>query len=127
MFSAGRPFDSEIRSMRHEWLVHCRRLPPRLIHRRNLGLHQPIAHSIANERGRGCQAKLAHDGPAVRFDSLDADIEDTCDHLVAEPFGDKLDNASLAIRQYVILGLCPQERIEQRFGCTVREKRLVRD
>ena len=74
---------------------------PAHAHRENaLGLDELVPHGIAHKFSGRSNIELAHRRRSVSLDCLDADIEQSCDFLVAISFSDKLHDFALARREY---------------------------
>src|SRR5262249_12616271 len=62
-------------------------------------LHNLIADRVPNKLGGRREVEFTHDGGAVRFNGLEADVQETGDLLVGVTLCDQLDYATFPVRQ----------------------------
>src|SRR6187399_1591860 len=65
-----------------------------------LQFRQPVADRVAHDPGGGRDVELARRCCAIRFNRLDAEIEDHTDLFVGMAFGDELHDDAFAPRQH---------------------------
>ena len=92
-----------------------------------LGLHQLVADGIADDCSGRSDIELAHRRRTVRFDRLDADIENLSHFPVAVTLRDQLNDHTFPRRQgsAELAAFLGEKGIEQLFRDLSGKKRLV--
>src|SRR5215510_10856866 len=91
-----------------------------------LWLHDLIAYRVPNERRGRREVELTHDATAMRFNGLEADVQEIGDLLVGVTLGDELNDPTFTVRQARSLPCgTRKEGIEERLRDFGGEERLV--